>query len=66
MVRERVVVGTLHLSGWWYDVATGGMLAYQRESRKFEAIDRDMVERMLNRIDAGPTDSENPGPSRVH
>jgi carbonic anhydrase len=51
IVRDRLTSGTLHLSGWWFDIANGEMLAYQRESRKFEAIDRDSAERMLSRLD---------------
>ena len=54
LVRERLTSGTLHLSGWWFDIAKGDMLAYQRESRSFASIDRDTVEHMLSRLDPEP------------
>jgi carbonic anhydrase len=50
IVRERVAAGTLHLSGWWYDVATGGMFAYEREIRAFGAIDRNSADRLIARL----------------
>jgi carbonic anhydrase len=46
IVRERILAGTLRLSGWWFDVASGSMYAYDRSSRSFEVIDRRMAERM--------------------
>lgn len=52
IVRERVASGALHLNGWWFDIATGEMLAYERESRSFERIDRKTAERFLERRDA--------------
>jgi carbonic anhydrase len=51
IVRERVKKESLHLSGWWFDIATGEMLAYMRESRSFERIDRALVERFLQQRD---------------
>ena len=44
------VRGSLHLSGWWFDIATGGMFAYQRESRTFTVIDRDAAEQLIERL----------------
>ena len=54
IVRERIANGMLHLSGWWFDIARGEMLAYQRESRNFEPIDRGLAERMLRRLEPDP------------
>ena len=51
VVRERLADGTLHLSGWWFDIASGQMFAYQRERRLFEVIDRDAAERLVNLLD---------------
>ena len=51
MVRERLAEGTLHLSGWWFDIASGQMYAYQRERRRFEVIDRDAAERLVKLLD---------------
>src|SRR5262249_2620689 len=36
IVRQRIADGTLHLSGWWFEIATGAMWAYDRDSRAFE------------------------------
>jgi carbonic anhydrase len=50
LVREGVLAGKVHLSGWWFEVATGGMFAYQRDSRSFEPIDRQRAEQILARL----------------
>jgi carbonic anhydrase len=51
IVRERLADRTLHLGGWWFDIARGEMFAYQRERRIFEPIDRGTAERLVNRLD---------------
>jgi carbonic anhydrase len=50
IVRERVHGGSLQLSGWWFDIANAQMLVYQRESRAFGAIDRQVAQRLIERI----------------
>ncbi len=50
IVRQRLSEGTLHLSGWWFDIARGEMLVYLRERRNFEPIDRSTAEQMLRRL----------------
>jgi carbonic anhydrase len=50
IVRAKVAAGTLHLSGWWFDIATGDMYSYERESRSFKVIDRQVAERMVARL----------------
>lgn len=47
IVRAEVDRGALQLSGWWFDIATGDMYAYRRESRSFVVIDRELAMRML-------------------
>ncbi|MBS0209090.1 MAG: carbonic anhydrase [Planctomycetes bacterium] len=47
LVRERMQTGNLRLFGCWFNIATGEMLAYRRETRRFEPIDRDHAERMI-------------------
>jgi len=47
IVRERVAAGALRLHGWWFDVGSGSMLAYDPADDRFELIDRKMVERMV-------------------
>ena len=51
LVRERVVAGTLRLGGWWFDIASGNMFAYERSTRSFEVIDRQEAERLIARLD---------------
>jgi carbonic anhydrase len=50
IVRERIAGGTLHLNGWWFNIAKGEMYAYQRESRSFQVIDRNTAERLINSL----------------
>ena len=52
IVRERVAAGRLHLSGCWFDIATGDMYAYERPSQSFEIIDRQEAERLIGRLGA--------------
>ena len=47
IVRDKVLAGTLRLSAWWFDVATGTMFAYDRVCRSFEVIDRKSAERLV-------------------
>jgi carbonic anhydrase len=51
IVRQRIADGTLHLSGWWFDIARGEVSAYDRETRAFETIDRRVAERLLSRLE---------------
>ena len=53
VVRQRLAEGTLHLSGWWFDIATGEVWAYDRQSRSFESLDRKFAERLLSRLEPG-------------
>jgi carbonic anhydrase len=50
IVRDKVASGTLRISGWWFDIATGGMFAYQRDCRAFTAIDREGAEQLIERL----------------
>jgi len=51
IVHERIADGTLHLSGFWFDIAKAEMWVYDRETRAFETIDRTTAERLVNRLD---------------
>jgi hypothetical protein len=46
IVRSRVLAGELRLNGWWFDVPSGAMHAYDRNSRRFEIIDRRLAEQL--------------------
>jgi carbonic anhydrase len=50
IVRQQVAAGALVLSGWWFDIATGDMYAYERASRSFAVIDRELAERLAARL----------------
>jgi carbonic anhydrase len=50
IVRERVQAGALHLAGWWFDIATGEMYSYERDSRSFEPIERKLAARLIARF----------------
>jgi carbonic anhydrase len=50
IVRDKVLAGTLRLSGWWFEVASGSMYAYERLSRSFEVIDRQMADQLVARL----------------
>jgi carbonic anhydrase len=51
IVRQGIAAGTLQLSGWWFNIAKGEMLSYERESRIFETIDTKSAERLLSRLE---------------
>jgi len=52
IVRAQAAAGALVLSGWWFDIASGNMYAYQRESRSFELIDRKLAQKMVAHLAA--------------
>lgn len=52
IVRAQVAAGTLHLSGWWFDIATGDMYSYERARRSFAIIDRQVAEQLTARLGA--------------
>jgi carbonic anhydrase len=51
IVRAKVMAGTLHLSGWWFDIATGTMYSYERTNRSFAVIDRQVAEQLIARLE---------------
>lgn len=52
IVKSQVAAGSLVVSGWWFDIATGSMYAYDRGSRSFEIIDRAVADRLITRLAA--------------
>lgn len=52
IVQAEVAAGTLRLTGWWFDIATGEMYTYERASRRFEVIDRQVADRLMVRLGA--------------
>jgi carbonic anhydrase len=49
IVRERVASGALRLHGWWFDVGSGSMYAYDEADGRFQLIERKLVKRMVGR-----------------
>ena len=47
IVRVRLAEGTLRLYGWWFDIGSGGMYAYDDARGRFDLVDRRMVDRLL-------------------
>ena len=56
IVRDQVAGGRLCVSGWWFDIGSGSMYAYRRESQSFEKIDRALAERLVGEM--VPAESE--------
>jgi carbonic anhydrase len=52
IVRERVLAGTLRVRAWWFEVASGSMYFYDRGSRSFRIIDREMADRLIAEMPA--------------
>ncbi len=49
-VTEKISTGTLRLHGWWFDIATGNVYAYEPERREFVVMDEEEGERILERL----------------
>ncbi|HET7768194.1 MAG TPA: carbonic anhydrase [Chloroflexota bacterium] len=49
-VAERVAEGSLGLHGWWFDIASADVYAYEEGQRQFVLIDEAEGERLLARI----------------
>ena len=46
-VRQAEAAGTLHLGGWWYDIATGAVHIHDRASARFVLLERDSLDRLV-------------------
>ncbi|HEX4130720.1 MAG TPA: carbonic anhydrase [Pirellulales bacterium] len=53
IVKEKVLAKKIRICGWWFEIRSGEMHAYNKEARKFEPIDRDASVRIIERIAAG-------------
>ncbi len=52
-VRDRVASRRLRLHGWWFDIASAEVLAYEEERGGFVVIDEAHAERILARLGPG-------------
>lgn len=49
VVKQALVDGRVKLHGWWFDLSTANVLAYEEESKKFHLIDEDQAAKILAR-----------------
>lgn len=49
-VATGVAAGVLRLHGWWFDIATGNVYAFEPEEKRFVVIDQEEGERILWRL----------------
>lgn len=52
IVNTEVRAGRLRLIGWWFEIGSGEMSAYDRQTRSFRPIDRAAATRMIEQFDA--------------
>lgn len=49
-VNKGLTTGTLRLHGWWFDIASGNVYAFEPEEKRFVVIDEAEGTRILQRI----------------
>jgi carbonic anhydrase len=50
-VQAKMKDGTLKLHGWWFELATGSVYAYEDQPKRFALIDEHAAERILKTLD---------------
>jgi carbonic anhydrase len=53
VVRERIAAGRLRVHGWWFDIGTATVHAYEPAVRRFVPIDEAEAEAILARLEGG-------------
>jgi carbonic anhydrase len=53
-VADRVKEGTLRIFGWWFEISTGEMFAYNKGRRRFEVITDKSAERIISQMKTKP------------
>ena len=51
-VGNGLKIGALRVHGWWFDIGTGNVHAFDPGKNKFVIIDEDEGERILRRIES--------------
>jgi carbonic anhydrase len=51
LVRRRLADGRLRVHGWWFDIATAGVHAYEPALRRFVPLDEAEAETILARLE---------------
>lgn len=49
-VAKRLAAGSLRLHGWWFDIASGNVFAFEPDAQKFVIIDQAEGARILQRL----------------
>src|SRR5579885_1602002 len=49
-VADALTAGALRLHGWWFDIATGNVHAFEPDENRFVVIDKNVGARILDRI----------------
>jgi carbonic anhydrase len=52
IVRERLEAGALQVYGWWFEIATASVHAYDEDARRFTVIDRQHADKIRERAAA--------------
>jgi carbonic anhydrase len=50
LVRKRLEAGALQLHGWWFEIATASVYAYEEDKRRFTVIDEQHADRIRARV----------------
>jgi carbonic anhydrase len=50
IVKERLALGSLKLHGWWFELSTANVYAYDETAGKFVLIDEKEADRILTRL----------------
>ncbi len=50
LVRKRLQAGALQLHGWWFEIATASVYAYEEDRRRFTVIDQQHADRIRARV----------------
>jgi len=54
IVADRVKEGTLRSFGWWFEISTGEMFAYNKGRRRFEVITDKSADRIISQMKTKP------------
>jgi carbonic anhydrase len=50
LVRKRLQAGALQLHGWWFEIATASVYAYEADKKRFTVIDQEHADRIRARV----------------
>lgn len=50
-VKKKLAEGKIRLHGWWFEISSGDVYSYEKESGKFILIDENKADRILTRLE---------------